>query len=245
MLQVLKQNSLLLDVASTKYQISIICPKLLSSPIPSMWLEKSSNCLSILTKFSQLLSFLIFVVSSNIMKTIPSSSGSVQAILNSIFTMMLIKKLRPLTQLYSIHTKYHGILARKVKVTTSWKWRSKLLILKETNFWTYSTMTIILLNHHMSKMDHGSKLLATQIHYIHATKAITNHTSISKYGLRFFPREEFKCLCDLYPIESRHHILHDCSRFNGYWNLRRDSLSHFVMFLVINLSAFTFSDSLV
>ena len=166
MLQVLKQNSLLLDVASTKYQISIICPKLLSSPIPSMWLEKSSNCLSILTKFSQLLSFLIFVVSSNIMKTIPSSSGSVQAILNSIFTMMLIKKLRPLTQLYFIHTKYHGILARKVKVTTSWKWRSKLLILKETTFWTYSTMTIILLNHHISKMDYGSKLLATQIHYI-------------------------------------------------------------------------------
>ena len=80
---------------------------------------------------------------------------------------------------------------------------------------------------------------------VHATRAITNHTPISKYRLRFFPREEFKCPCGLYPIESRCHILHKCGRFNGYWNLRRDSLSHFVMFLVTNLSAFTFSDSLV
>jgi len=38
--------------------------------------------------------------------------------------------------------------------------------LKGTNFWTYSTITIILLNHHISKVDHGSKLLATRIHYV-------------------------------------------------------------------------------
>jgi len=81
--------------------------------------------------------------------------------------------------------------------------------------------------------------------YVHATRAITNHAPISKYRLRFFPREEFKCLCSLYPIESRYHILHNCGRFNGYWNPRRDSLSHFVMFLETNLSTFTFSDSLV
>ena len=80
---------------------------------------------------------------------------------------------------------------------------------------------------------------------VHATGAITNHGSISKYRLRFFPREEFKCLCGFYPIESRHYILHECDRFNGYWNLRRDSLSYFVMFLVTNPSAFTFSDSVV
>ena len=79
----------------------------------------------------------------------------------------------------------------------------------------------------------------------YTTRAITNHTPIGEYRLRFFPREEFKCLCGLYPIESRHHILHEYGRFNGYWNLRRNSLSHFVMFLETNLSAFTFSDSLV
>ena len=63
-----------------------------------------------------------------------------------------------------------------------------------------------------------------------ALRAITNHASIEEYRLRFFPREEFKCPYSVYFIESRRHILHDCSRFNGYWNLRRDSLSHFVMF---------------
>ena len=36
----------------------------------------------------------------------------------------------------------------------------------------------------------------------HASRAITNHTLIGKYRLRFFLREEFKCLCGLYLIES-------------------------------------------
>jgi len=76
-----------------------------------------------------------------------------------------------------------------------------------------------------------------------AIKAITNHTPIGKYRLRFFPREEFKCPCGCYPIESWRYILHDCSRFNGYWNPRRDSLSHFVMFLKTNPLAFAFDDS--
>ena len=78
-----------------------------------------------------------------------------------------------------------------------------------------------------------------------ATRDITNHAPIGKYRLKFFPRKEFKCPCSLYPIESRHHILHECGRFKGYWNPRRDSLSHFVMFLETNLSVFTFSDALV
>ena len=76
-----------------------------------------------------------------------------------------------------------------------------------------------------------------------ATRAITNHAPIGEYRLRFFPSEEFKCPCGNYPFESRRHILHDCIRFNGYWNPRQDSLSHFVMFLVANLNAFTFIDS--
>jgi len=37
----------------------------------------------------------------------------------------------------------------------------------------------------------------------HATRTIINHAPIGKYRLRFFLREEFKCLCGLYPIESR------------------------------------------
>ena len=73
-----------------------------------------------------------------------------------------------------------------------------------------------------------------------ATRAITNHAPTGEYRLRFFSREEFKCSCGQYPIESRCYILHEYSRFNGYWNLRRDSLSHFVMFLETNPSMFSF-----
>jgi len=84
-----------------------------------------------------------------------------------------------------------------------------------------------------------SNLLCAQ-----ATRAITNHTPIGEYRLRFFPNSEFSCLCNEYPIESRRHILYDCKRFNGYWNPRRDTLKHFVMFLNANPSAFAFNDSL-
>jgi len=76
-----------------------------------------------------------------------------------------------------------------------------------------------------------------------ATRTITNHALIGKYRLRFFLNEEFKCLCGVYPIKSRRHILYECRSFNRYWNPRQDSLSHFVMFLKANLNAFTFIDS--
>ena len=76
-----------------------------------------------------------------------------------------------------------------------------------------------------------------------ASRAITNHTPIKEYRLRFFPREEFKCPCGLYPIKSYRHIFHDCRGFNGCWNPRRDSLSHFVMFLEADPNAFAFLDN--
>jgi len=76
----------------------------------------------------------------------------------------------------------------------------------------------------------------------HATRAITNHTPIGEYQLRFLPNMDFLCPCNNYPIESRRHILHKCIRFNGYWNPRRDSLNHFVMFLIANPNAFAFTD---
>ena len=75
-----------------------------------------------------------------------------------------------------------------------------------------------------------------------ATRAITNHAPIGKYRLRFFPSKDFLCPCNNYPIESRRHILYECRRFNGYWNLRRDSLNHFIMFLIANPNAFAFTD---
>ena len=77
-----------------------------------------------------------------------------------------------------------------------------------------------------------------------ATRAITNHAPIGEYHLQFFPNEEFKCPCRNYPIETRRHILHECMRHNGYWNPRRDLLSHFVIFLIANPKAFAFIDNL-
>ena len=76
-----------------------------------------------------------------------------------------------------------------------------------------------------------------------ATRAITNHTPIGEYRLRFFSNKEFKCPCSNYPIESRRYILHKYLRFNRYWNPRRDSLSHFTMFLIANPYAFAFTDN--
>ena len=49
-----------------------------------------------------------------------------------------------------------------------------------------------------------------------ASRAITNHVPTDEYRLRFFPNEEFRCPCSQYPIKSRHHILHECKRFNEY-----------------------------
>ena len=79
--------------------------------------------------------------------------------------------------------------------------------------------------------------------YAHAMRAITNHAPIGKYQLRFFLNKDFKCPCNNYPIKTRRHILYECSRFNGYWNSRRDSLNHFTMFLITNPNAFTLTDN--
>ena len=76
-----------------------------------------------------------------------------------------------------------------------------------------------------------------------AARAITNHAPIGEYRLRFFSNMDFACPCNNYPIESRRHILHECRRYNGYWNPRRDSLKHFTMFLTTNPHAFAFNDT--
>ena len=76
-----------------------------------------------------------------------------------------------------------------------------------------------------------------------AARAITNHAPTGEYRLRFFPIMEFACPCNNYPIKSRRHILHECRRFNGYWNPRRDTLKHFTMFLIVNPNAFAFNDN--
>ena len=82
-----------------------------------------------------------------------------------------------------------------------------------------------------------SNLLCTR-----ASRAIVNHAPIGEYWLRFFFRKEFKYLCGLYPIKSRHHIFHKCTR---YWNPRRDSITHLTLFLEFNSNAFSFGNSIM
>ena len=77
-----------------------------------------------------------------------------------------------------------------------------------------------------------------------AMRAITNHTLISKYRLRFFPDQDFSCPCSKYPIKSRQCTLHECKRFNNYQNPRKNSLGHFVSFLDHNSNAFSFAGSM-
>jgi len=86
----------------------------------------------------------------------------------------------------------------------------------------------------LQSFGHSNSLCA------HTVRAITNHAPIGKYRLRFFPGMDFLCPCSNYPIETQRHILHECQRFNEYWNPRRDSLSHFVMFLMANSNVFAF-----
>ena len=64
-----------------------------------------------------------------------------------------------------------------------------------------------------------------------ATRAIINHTPISKYWLRFFPREDFLYPYSMYPIKIRRYILYKYSRFNKYWNSKRDTIAYFTLFL--------------
>ena len=67
---------------------------------------------------------------------------------------------------------------------------------------------------------------------------------IGEYRLRFFTQKEFKYPCSLYPIKTRHHILHDYKRYNNNWNPRRDTIVHFTFFLEFNSKAFSFRESI-
>ena len=76
-------------------------------------------------------------------------------------------------------------------------------------------------------------------------RVITNHAPIGEYRLRFFLWEDFSCLCSNYPIKLKQHILYKCRRHNEYWNPRRDTISHFILFLEFNYKAFAFESAIM
>ena len=51
---------------------------------------------------------------------------------------------------------------------------------------------------------------------VRATRAIVNYALITKYKLRFFPQEDFKCPYGNYPIKTKHHIFYNYKRYNKY-----------------------------
>ena len=46
-------------------------------------------------------------------------------------------------------------------------------------------------------------------------RAVVNHTPTSEYQLRFFSNKDIACLCDVYPIKTRRHII-----YTTYTNLQ-------------------------
>ena len=80
--------------------------------------------------------------------------------------------------------------------------------------------------------------------YTKAMRAIVNYTPIGEYCLKFFLWKDFAYSCGFYPIEIRRHILHKYKRYNNYWNPRRNTLAHFILFLELNSSAFSFGESI-
>ena len=77
-----------------------------------------------------------------------------------------------------------------------------------------------------------------------AIRAIVNHALIGEYHLCFFHNKDFSCSCSNYSIEPRCHILHNCKRFNNYWNLRHNTIGYFVLFLEFNKNDFSFGENI-
>ena len=221
--------------------MSTIYPRLLLSLTPSTWSKRFLTHLSISTNLNQLLSYQTFINSSIAVKPIPSNFENAQAISNGTFIMKLTKKPKCSILRHSTHVKIHGNSAKRVKAMI-WKMMFQASDLKENQFLGLLDDDNNIIKPSYTKGGSWLKLIGhLNSLCAQATRVITNHASTGKYRLRFFPREEFNCSCRQYPIESRRYILHKCSRFNGYWNLRRDTLSHFVMFLEFNPSTFSFS----
>lgn len=165
------------------------------------------------------------------------NSGNTQVDVFGHFIEWSIRKLNYLTLFLTIYTRHHGTSAktREYKdIVATWKMIFQALDLKEWQF-------LKLYAKEGSWLKYFSHL---NLLYVRVTRMITNHASIGKYRLRFFPWENFSCLCGNYPIESRHYILYEYKRYNKYWNLKRDTIGQFILFLEFNYSAFAFANTI-
>jgi len=75
-------------------------------------------------------------------------------------------------------------------------------------------------------------------------KFFGHSNSLCTRASRAIIKKEFKCPCGQYPIKTRQYILHECRRFNNYWNPRWDTIAHFTLFLGYNNNTFSFGESI-
>jgi len=180
--------------------------------------------------------------------TIQSNSGNVLVIVNGLFIKLSIRKLKNSILNSVILASLHKTSVRRVNVMT-FLWNGRWLFKHQTK---KGHQFLELLNDDNKPLEPTYSKGRSWLKYFgystslctRATRAIVNYALISKYWLRFFLWEEFKCLYGTYSIETRHHILFDCKRYDKYWNLRRDTISYFMLFLEFNSSVFTFRESI-
>ena len=249
--QVWRQSCSLLDAASTKPVLKKMCQKSSLSPIPSMLWRKFSianlNSKSHLYQFhtTAILSELHCFFNANQENSI--EFWECPSYLKWRFHHNINKDSKSFNLTPSFPCKISWDYCKKINsdnIINQWKIMFQALDEKERHF-------LDLINNNLNIIipayTKGGSWFQVFGYYnslcTHATRAITNHTPISEYWLRFFPNEDFKCSCSNYSIELRRHILHECTRFNRYWNPRRDSLSHFTMFLIANPYTFAFTDN--
>ena len=148
----------------------------------------------------------------------------------------------------TIHTRHHRTSVKKREynnIVATWKIVFQALDLKEWQFLELCNDNNNPIKPSYAKGGSWLKYFGyLNLFCTRATRVIMNHALIGKYRLRFFSWENFSYPCSNYPIKSRHHILYECKRYNKYWNPRKDTISHFILFLEFNHSAFAFANAI-
>ena len=167
------------------------------------------------------------------------NSESVLADTTSLFTKWLTKRLNCSILFLFSYANLYGILVRNLNVIIF-----QVLNLKGKHF-----LDLLNNNNIIEPLYIKDKLWLKYFGYFNSlcvktTRAITNYAFIGEYRLKFFFKKNFTCLCKLYPIKSWKHILYEYRRFNKYWNLKKNLISHFILFLEFNPNIFAFANSI-
>ena len=208
LLQPRRWNFLQLDAASTKLAVSTTCRKSSWSLTLSMQQRKSLIVDRILIKSIQLPYSANCVPFSHLMNPTLLNFGNAPA--NSDGD----KDSKSFSILPSYPTKLSWDYCKKKDCDDSlnlWKMTFQASDGKGRNFLDLLDDDFNPIEPHYAKgspwlqaFSHSNTLCAR------AVRAITNHTPIGEYRLRFLPETDILCPCSNYSIEIRRHILHKC-----------------------------------